>query len=100
MLPADRKGYGSTGEYFPLELMVMVMFVFQVSHGLGYRRRYDERHVCLCFNTRAIPTHAQNNRNDVYDNMFSDLPRRKAGPPPSYLGLLPHRLGEGTYASL
>ena len=30
MLPAHRKGYGSTGEYFPLELMVMVMFIFQV----------------------------------------------------------------------
>lgn len=30
MLPADRKGYGSTGEYFPLELMVTVMFMFQV----------------------------------------------------------------------
>lgn len=32
MLPADRKGYGSTGEYFPLELMVMVMFIFQVKY--------------------------------------------------------------------
>eukprot|EP00752_Nemacystus_decipiens_P003551 g3276.t1 len=29
MLPANREGYGSTGEYFPLELMVMVMFIFQ-----------------------------------------------------------------------
>lgn len=33
MLPADRKGYGSTGEYFPLELMVTIMFIFQVRRG-------------------------------------------------------------------
>ena len=30
MLPADREGYGSTGEYYPLELMVIVMFLFQL----------------------------------------------------------------------
>ena len=30
MLPADRKGYGSTGEYYPLELMVIVMFLLQL----------------------------------------------------------------------
>lgn len=29
MLPADREGYGSNGEYYPLELMVTVMFLFQ-----------------------------------------------------------------------
>lgn len=30
MMPADRTGYGSKGEYYPLELMVMVMFLFQL----------------------------------------------------------------------
>ncbi|CBN79640.1 conserved unknown protein [Ectocarpus siliculosus] len=40
MLPADREGYGSTGEYFPLELMVTVMFMFQVLRvgSLVYRQ--------------------------------------------------------------
>lgn len=30
MLPADRKGYGSNGEYFPLKAMVSTMFLFQL----------------------------------------------------------------------
>lgn len=30
MLPEDRKDYGSNGEYYPLELMIVVMFLFQV----------------------------------------------------------------------
>ncbi|CAM9501613.1 unnamed protein product, partial [Discosporangium mesarthrocarpum] len=29
MLPADRVGYGSKGEYYPLEVMVLMIFLFQ-----------------------------------------------------------------------
>lgn len=47
MLPADREGYGSTGEYFPLELMVTVMFLFQVWQcGRGLVRRPERRAWC------------------------------------------------------
>lgn len=30
MLPADRKGYGSNGDYFPLKAMVNMAFFFQL----------------------------------------------------------------------
>lgn len=40
MLPADRAHYGSNGEYFPLELMVVFMFLFQALRvgSLVYRQ--------------------------------------------------------------
>lgn len=40
MLPADRPGYGSKGEYYPLKLMVVFMFLCQGLRvaSLAYRQ--------------------------------------------------------------
>lgn len=43
MMPANRVGYGSNGEYYPLELMIIVMFLFQL-----IRVGYVLRGQCTC----------------------------------------------------